>query len=72
MCFQVDDRRLGWLSAEDTMIALRVINRSLTDAEEHYITRVCVFLYQPTARYVKNISQKGHAISSILIAKMAI
>ena len=44
VCVQVDDRGLGWLSAEDTMIALRVINRSLTDAEEHYMTRVCVFL----------------------------
>ena len=52
VCVQVDDRGLGWLSAEDTMIALRVINRSLTDAEEHYITRVCVFLCQ-TSRYVK-------------------
>ena len=52
MCVQVDDRRLGWLSAEDTMIALRVINRSLTDAEEHYITRVCVSFYQSTTRYV--------------------
>ena len=52
MCVQVDDRRLGWLSAEDTMIALRVINRSLTDAEEHYITRVCVSFYQSATRYV--------------------
>ena len=43
---QVDDRGIGWLNTEDTMIAMRAVNRTLTDTEEHYIKRVCLYSWK--------------------------
>ena len=37
---QVDDERIGWLPFEDLFIALKGVNRALTDAEEEYMYRV--------------------------------